>query len=108
MQMKGKNVFRIILFTMIILFTTLYITQALGYYEYSNYKTNRLTEEAVEQFEQDIKDGKKVKASDYVKKDNDYNNNISKLGLKASNIVGDIFDNVMEFIFNGINKTVNG
>ena len=53
--MKGKNIFRIFLFTMLILFTALYITQALGYYEYSNYKTNRLTEEAVDQFEQDIK-----------------------------------------------------
>ena len=106
--MKGKNVFRVFFFTMMILFTTLYITQALGYYEYSNYKTNKLTEEAVEQFEQDIKDGKKVNASDYIKKDNDYNNNISKLGLKVSSIVGELFDDIMGVIFNGINKTVNG
>lgn len=106
--MKGKNVFRVFFFTMMILFTTLYITQALGYYEYSNYKTNRLTEEAVEQFEQDIKEGKKVNASDYIKKDNDYNNNISKLGLKASDIVEEVFDNIMGVVFDGINKTVNG
>ena len=106
--MKGKNVFRIFLFTMLILFTTLYITQALGYYEYSNHKTNRLTEEAVERFEQDIKDGKQVKASDYIKKDNDYNNNISKFGIKVSNIVGDMFDGVMKIIFKQVNKTVNG
>lgn len=106
--MKGKNIFRIFLFTMLILFTALYITQALGYYEYSNYKTNRLTEAAVEQFEQDIKEGKQVNASDYIKKDNDYNNNISKLGIKASNLVGQVFDGVMEFVFNQVNKTVNG
>ena len=106
--MKGKNIFRIFLFTMLILFTALYITQALGYYEYSNYKTNRLTEAAVEQCEQDIKEGKQVNASDYIKKDNDYNNNISKLGIKASNLVGEVFDGVMEFVFNQVNKTVNG
>lgn len=36
--MKGKNVARIVIFTLIILFTTLYVTQAFGYYEYSNKK----------------------------------------------------------------------
>lgn len=105
--MKGKNVFRIFLFTMLLLFTTLYITQALGYYEYSNYKTNRLTEEAVEQFEQDIKSGKKVNASNYIKKDNDYNNNISKLGIKVSNLIGEVFDGIMGFVFNQVSKTIN-
>ena len=106
--MKAKNILRVFIFTMLILFTTLYITQALGYYEYSNYKTNRLTEEAVEQFERDIKDGKQVKASDYIKKDNDYSNNISKLGIKASDMVGELFDGIMEFVFKQVNKTVNG
>ena len=106
--MKGKNVFRIFSLTIFILFTTLYIIQALGYYEYSNRKTNQLTEEAVKKFDADIKAGKNVKASDYIKKENDYNNNISRMGLSLSNAVGDIFDVIMSFIFSGIDKTVNG
>ena len=40
--MKGKNVARIVIFTLIILFTTLYVTQAFGYYEYSNKKIKKL------------------------------------------------------------------
>ena len=52
--MKGKNVARIVIFTLIILFTTLYVTQAFGYYEYSNKKINTLTEEAAKKFEKDI------------------------------------------------------
>ncbi|MDO5003514.1 MAG: hypothetical protein Q4E39_04745 [bacterium] len=106
--MKGKNIFRIFSLTIFILFTTLYIIQALGYYEYSNRKTNQLTEEAVKKFDADIKAGKNVKASDYIKKENDYNNNISRMGLTLSNTVGDIFDGIMSFIFSGIDKTVNG
>lgn len=106
--MKGKNIFRIIFLTIFILFTTLYVIQALGYYEYSNRKTNQLTEEAVRKFDADIKAGKNVKASDYIKKENDYNNNISRMGLSLSNTVGDIFNGVMNFIFSGIDKTVNG
>ena len=58
--MKGKNVFRILMLTIFVLFTTIYIMQALGYYEYSNRKTNQLTEDAVKQFESDLKAGKKI------------------------------------------------
>ncbi len=106
--MKGKNIFRILILIVVILFTTVYIAQALGYYEYTNHKTNQLTEEAVKQFEKDLAAGKTVKASDYLKQENDYNNNISKLGITMSNVVGDIFDGIMNFIFQQINKTVNG
>ena len=40
--MKGKNVARIVIFTLIILFTTLYVTQAFGYYGYSNKNNFRI------------------------------------------------------------------
>lgn len=106
--MKGKNFFRIFMLVVFILFTTLYITQALGYYEYTNHKTNQLTEDAVKQFEEDIKSGKNIKASDYIKQENDYNNNISRMGIKMSNMVGETFDSIMNFIFKQINKTITG
>lgn len=106
--MKSNNIFRFIFLTLFLFFLVLYITQALGYYEYKNKKTNILTEKAVKKFEEDIKKGKNVKASDYIKKENDYNNNISRFGITLSNVVGDVFDNVMNFIFNEVEKTVNG
>ena len=101
------NVFKTIFLTIFLLFLCLYITQALGYYEYSNRKTNIMTEEAVKQFEKDLKDGRSVKASDYIKKENDYNNNLSRLGITISNIVGDIFDSTINFIFNNVSKVVD-
>lgn len=104
--MKGKNVFRIVIFTLIILYTVLYITQATGYYEYTNRKTNTLTEKAVEQFEKDLKAGKKVSASDYIKEENDYNNKMSKGGVFLSSAIGSVFDSVMKFIFNEVSKAV--
>lgn len=105
--MKGKNIARIIIFTLIILYSTLYITQALGYYEYTNRKTNTLTENAVKEFEKDIASGKKVVASNYVKSDSDYSNKLSKMGISISNIIGNIFDGIMDFIFKEINQAVN-
>lgn len=107
MKGKGKNIIRIIIFTLLILYSTLYVTQALGYYEYSNNKTNTMTSDAIKRFEEDIKKGKSIKASDYIKKENDYNNKLSKSGLAISNMIGNIFDKIMGVIFNEINKTVN-
>ena len=105
--MKGKNIIRIFLITLILFFTTLYITQAFGYYEYTNHRTNKLTTEAALEFEHDIKEGKSIKSSDYIKKKNDYDNNLTKLGLGCSEIIGNVFNKIMTFLFNEINKAVN-
>lgn len=105
--MKGKNVVRIVIFTLLILYSTLYVTQALGYYEYSNSKTNALTNDAIKKFESDVKSGKNIKASDYIKKENDYNNNLSKSGLALSNFIENVFDEIMGYIFKEINKVVD-
>lgn len=105
--MKGKNVARILIFTLFILFTILYITQAFGYFNITSRKTNALTEEGIKQFEEDLKMGKNIKASDYVKKENDYNNKISKSGMAISNLIEKTFNGVMGLIFNEVQKAVN-
>lgn len=97
--MKGKNIGRVVIFTLIILFTALYITQAFGYYEYSNKKINTLTEEAAKKFEEDVKNGKTIKASDYIKEENDYNNKLSRMGLSLSEFISSSFNKMMNFIF---------
>lgn len=56
--MKGKNLIRIIILTLIITFIALYITQLTGYYEYTENKKTTLTTEAIERFEEDVKQGK--------------------------------------------------
>ena len=104
--MKAKPFIRLILLTLIILYAALYIAQATGYYEYTSRKTNTLTESAVEKFEQDVKKGKKVDASSYVKEENDYSNNISKGGYLLSNAIGKVFDSLMKSIFKEVSKAV--
>lgn len=106
--MKGKHIARLVIFTFVILFSTLYVTQALGYYEYNNKKINTLTEDAVDKFEKDVQSGKSIKASNYLKKENDYNNNLSKGGMMLSRLIEKTFDGIMDSIFKSINNTVNG
>ena len=45
--MKGKKIFRLVMVTLLILFATLYFTQAAGYFEYTTRSTNTLTEDAI-------------------------------------------------------------
>ncbi len=82
-------IFTIILF---LIFISLYLSQINGYYEYKNYSKMTLTKEAMEQFENDVDEGKNVIFTDYL--DNtyvDYSNNMSNLGNKTSEIIEYIF-----------------
>ncbi len=105
--MKGKNLIRILALTLIISYTALYIMQATGYYEYSNHKTNVMTEQAAKKFEEDVKKGKDVKASDYITKDINYNNKISKGGIMLCSLIDTVFDKVMKFVFKEVGKAVS-
>ena len=55
-----------------------------GYYEYKEYNKMNLTKEAMERFEEDVKNGKELSANEYI--DNiykDYSNIITKAGVKV-------------------------
>jgi hypothetical protein len=72
----------------VLLFLTLYISQAIGYYDYEQYKKVQLTEDKIAQFEQDVKDGKKIEINNYLENvDTDYNNKVSSAGLKLSRTI---------------------
>ena len=105
--MKGKKIFRLVMVTLLILFATLYFTQAAGYFEYTTRRTNTLTEDAITRFEEDIKSGKKIKAKEYIKKENNYHNNLSRLGSGVSSAIESSFQHIMNFIFKEINNAVN-
>lgn len=59
--MNKKNLVRFFGVTLVILFLCIYIGQASGYYEYSNFKRTSLTNDAITKFEDDVKKGKILK-----------------------------------------------
>lgn len=105
--MKGKNLIKIILATVVILFLSLYITQMSGYYEYNESKKVTLTEDAIKRFEEDLASGKKINAGNYLKEEKNYNNNISQMGMKLSNYIEKGFNKIMNSIFTEVSKAVN-
>lgn len=104
--MKGKNITRIIILTLIIIFIALYLTQVTGYYEYDENKKTTLTSKAIEKFEKDVSEGKDIKASSYLTKDKNYSNGASTIGMKISNIIEDGFNSIMNLLFKEVDKAV--
>ena len=106
--MKYKRLVELFGGAVIILFLVLYIGQATGYYKIAENRKVALTEDAIRRFEEDVSAGKKIVASNYLVKEKNYNNNISILCIKVSQIIEKGFDKVMNYIFNELEGVVNG
>lgn len=104
--MKEK-IFKIILIIFIVFFLTLLLADKKGYYVSKTTKAKELTEEQIEKFEKDIKEGKEIDIDKYtinINKDyrNNLSNNIYKISLKLEKAV----DKTIKRIFKDIEKTV--
>ncbi|MDD2489675.1 MAG: hypothetical protein PHY26_00245 [Bacilli bacterium] len=106
---KGAKVFRFIMITLFVIFATLYISQATGYYDYKKHQNVILTEEKIKQFEQDIKEGKNVDVTEYLEvKEHTYKNGFSQMGLKLSNGVSRYVQKGVNGLFNFLEKLLIG
>ncbi len=98
---KKSSIFLKILAVLFILYLSLTIAISSGYYEAKLSEKTTITDEAMKQFEEDVKAGKNVDIKDYltdIKKD--YSNGATKLGIDFSNIIE-------KFMSKGINEMVN-
>ena len=105
--MKGKNIARIVIGTLFVLFLVLYFTQTTGYYEYEQKKLTTMTEEQVKKFEEDVNAGKNIDLKDYLTENKkDYHNKISNVSLTMSQKIEDYIAKGIEKIFSGVEKVV--
>lgn len=105
--MKAKNIFRIIIMTLFLLFISLYIIGNSSYYDYSATRKTKLTEEQIKEFEEKIAKGEKIDLNDYKNDENKYDNVISKTSLKLSNNIGKYVQKGLNFIFKKMESTLN-
>ena len=61
-----------------------------------------LTEEAINQFEQDLKEGKEIIPSNYMPKKKDYNNKASEIGLKISKLIEKASNKILKKLLKSI------
>ena len=86
---------------LVIMFLSVYFSR----YNNSYYENkNVLTEEAIVQFEKDVKEGKNVNVSTYLKEEKDYSNKASSIAMKTSNFIELGFKKTLKLLF----KTLGG
>ncbi len=105
--MKNK-IFLCIFLSLFCFFIILLLAESQGYYKNRNEKAKILTEEQIENFEQDISKGKSIDIKKYVLyEDKNYQNkitsNIYKVSLKLENAL----DDAIKLIFSGASSVVS-
>lgn len=82
---KKKNWFLRLLSILFVVFLGLYIASISGYYESQVSNKVALTDKAIEQFEQDVLEGKVVDINTYINEDTkDYSNKFTDMGDRFS------------------------
>ena len=107
-MMDSEKLIKTTFTILFVIFVTIYISQATGYYEYELHKKSELTKEQIQKFEKDVKEGKKVdleKYSEYNKKD--YSNKFSKAGNKFSNFTSKYVEKGIEGTFKIIDSLLS-
>lgn len=65
-----------------------------------NYNENKkiLTDQAILEYEADLKEGKDIVSKNYQEPEKDYNNRVSQAGRKLSNIVEEVFNKAFHYL----------
>ena len=106
--MNKKKIFKIVFFILFISFVISYVIEKSGYYEYNLQNKMIMTNEAMEQFENDVKDGKDVRREDYlVSTEKDYTSSLTKGTNKVSIKVNGILKKGIEGVFKVLGSFVN-
>ncbi len=91
MQKKASKYFLRIIFIFFLVFVALLIAYESGYYETKVRNRAILTQEAMEQFEEDVANGEPIDVIDYLEDEEvDYTNTLTKLGNKVASGISDI------------------
>ena len=92
-----KRIIKVLFIIILILFLSLYFSKYTNSF-YENKKV--LTDEAILQFEEDLKKGREIDSSNYLREEKDYNNKMSRIGLKSSMIIEKSFKKILKYSMN--------
>ncbi len=71
-------------------------------YQYKLTNKKDLTNEQIEKFENDIKAGVEIDLNEYIVKNKDYTNNVTRVNTFISNIINKCFGKVFEYLLKNI------
>ena len=97
-----KKVSKLLLALLLIIFIIMYYFGS-NIYDYKIIEKKNLTEEQIKKFENDVKEGKEIDLEQYVVKDKNYSNKVTRLNTKISNIIETGFKKIFEYFLKNIN-----
>ena len=95
-----KKLIKLLFVFIFLLFLILFITRGNNYYE----NERILSPEAIERFEEDIKNGKEIVTSNYITEPKDYHNKANIIGLKCSNTIEKIVNRILKKLLKYLNN----
>lgn len=100
----SRHFFRI-MSILFIVFIIIYIMIECGYYESKLSQKSALTNENIQKFEQDVKDGKPIDLNKYlIEEDVDYSNSVTKAGTVVSETMNSIMTEGLSSVFEVLKK----
>lgn len=98
--MNKKKICKSVFICLFLSFVVSYVIEKTGYYEYNLQNKMIMTNEAMERFEKDVKEGKDVRREDYlVSTEKDYNSTLTKGTNKVSMKVNTLLKKGIEGMF---------
>ena len=88
---KKNNYFLRTLFILFFIYFSLYLMDSLGYYNIAT-KNKVLTETKMIEFENDIKNGKRIDIKKYTRDETNYKNIYSDIGYETSQVIDDVLN----------------
>ena len=106
--MEVDKIFRSTLLILFLIFIALYFSAQAGLIDYQAKHKTIMTEEAIKEFESDIKEGNNIDIKKYIKnKDKKFDNGLSRKTLRVSNTIGSCVDDILKFFFKKVEKAMN-
>lgn len=100
----SRHFFRIISILFVV-FIIIYIMIECGYYESKLSKKSTLTNESIQKFEQDVKNGKPIDLNKYlIEEEKDYSNSITKVGTAVSEAMNSIMTEGLSSVIEVLKK----
>lgn len=101
------KVIKLVMITLVIAFMVTYIIGESGYYEYQLSSRKNLTEEQIQKFEEDVKNGVEIDLNEYLQNERiDYSSPFSRTTYKVSTKLNNYLKSGIETAFKLISKMV--
>lgn len=105
MKTKKKGPLYYTFMLLVIVFIALYIALESGYYENKVSKKVAITESAITEFENDVKEGNEIDIKEYLQDDYiDYSSEASRMGVKVSGKIESFMTSGIEKFFKLLGK----